>query len=67
LLLLVVIFGCNFVISYYDNDQQEATAKEAPMKATKIGLCEKIAEAAMLGTLSAVAVVAAAFFAATSG
>lgn len=68
LLLLVVIFGCNCVISGHDpNGQQEATAKETLMKVTKNDLCEKIAEVTTLGILSTVAVVAAAQFAATSG
>lgn len=60
-LLLLTMLGCYVMISAFSyNDQQEATAKEAPMKVTKMARMRKISKIVMLGVLNTVASVVAA-------
>lgn len=67
-LLLLVAFGCNVMISHFGHGgQQEATAKETPMKVTQKARSREIAKITTFGFLVTVANVAAALAAATSG
>lgn len=54
------MLGCYVTISAISYDQQEATAKETPMKATKKVLVWKIAKIAALGILNTAASMVAA-------
>jgi hypothetical protein len=60
-LLFLTMLGCYVAISAlsYD-DQREATAKEAPMKVTKMVHMQKIAKLGALGILNTVASIVAA-------
>jgi putative Mn2+ efflux pump MntP len=60
-LLLLTMLGCYVMISAFSyNDQQEATAKETPMKVTKMARMQKIGKIVVLGILNTVASVVAA-------
>ena len=60
-LLLLTMLGCYVMISAFSyDDQYEATAKETPMKVTKMVRMQKIGKIAALGILNTVASVVAA-------
>jgi 2,3-bisphosphoglycerate-independent phosphoglycerate mutase len=60
-LLLLTMLGCYVVISALGyGDQHEATAKETPMKVTKMVRMQKIVKIGALGILNTVASVVAA-------
>lgn len=60
-LLLLTMLGCYVMISAFGyNDQQEAPAKETPVKVTKMARMQKIGKIAVLGILNTVASVVAA-------
>jgi putative Mn2+ efflux pump MntP len=60
-LLLLTMLGCYVMISAFSyDDQHEATAKEAPVKVTKMVRTQKIGKIATLGILNTVASVVAA-------
>ena len=67
-LLLLVVFGCNVMISRLGQDHQcEGNTKETPMKVTKKTRPREIVKITTSGFLTTVANVAVALGAATSG